>query len=168
MNSGFWNVPVEEGCKALAAFITPTGLFEFNIIPLGIKNSPAEFQRAMDSCFAPLLGENAFCYIDDIVICGQDFDSVLRRVELFLEQCRKTGFYLRLDKSEWFKDEVKYLGHVVGRTGIKVQEKKSRAIVNAPASTNKKELQSFLGMCGYLRPFTPPSSHTSRRRYSTC
>ncbi|EZG43184.1 RNA-directed DNA polymerase [Gregarina niphandrodes] len=90
MNSGFWHVPVGEGCKALTAFISPTGLFAFNVVPFGIKNSPAEFQRAIDSCFAPLLGENAFCYIDDIVICGQDFDSVLRRVKLFLEQCRKT------------------------------------------------------------------------------
>ncbi|EZG42848.1 Gag-pol polyprotein [Gregarina niphandrodes] len=113
----------------------------------------------MDSCFAPLLGDNAFCYIDDIVICGKDFEGVIQRVKLFLEQCRKTGFYLRLDKSEWFKNEVKYLGHVVGQHGIKVQEKKSKAIANAPAPTSKKELQSFLGMCGYLRPFIPKFSH---------
>ncbi|EZG42850.1 Gag-pol polyprotein, partial [Gregarina niphandrodes] len=86
MNSGFWNVPIEEGSKALTAFITPIGLFEFNVIPFGIKNSPAEFQRAMDSCFAPLLGDNAFCYIDDIVICGKDFEGVIQRVKLFLEQ----------------------------------------------------------------------------------
>ncbi|EZG42639.1 putative polymerase polyprotein, partial [Gregarina niphandrodes] len=58
-NSGFWNVPIEEGSKPLTAFITPTGLFEFNVIPFGIKNSPAEFQRAMDACFEPLLGDDA-------------------------------------------------------------------------------------------------------------
>ncbi|EZG42951.1 pol protein, partial [Gregarina niphandrodes] len=90
---------------ALPAFITPTGLFEFNVIPFGIKNSPAEFQRAMESSFAPLLGENAFAHIDNIVICGQDFHSVLQRVKLSPEQCRKPGFYLRMDGGGWFKDE---------------------------------------------------------------
>ncbi|EZG49000.1 putative retrovirus polyprotein [Gregarina niphandrodes] len=138
MNSGFWNVPIKEGCKALTAFITPIGLFE----SIRHKNSPAEFQRSIDSCFAPLLGENAFCYIDDIVICGQDFDSAPQRVKLLLEQCRKTGFYLRLDKSEWFKDEVKYLGHVVGQTGIKVQEKNPRAIVNAQPPTGRRSYKA--------------------------
>ncbi|EZG42664.1 putative enzymatic polyprotein [Gregarina niphandrodes] len=129
MNSGFWNVPIEEGSKPLTAFITPIGLFEFNVIPFGVKNSPAEFQRAMDACFEPLLGDDAFCYMDDIVICGDDFESVLAKVELFLQQCRKSGFYLRLDKSEWFKHQVKYLGHVVGTDGIKVQEKKTQTIL---------------------------------------
>ncbi|EZG55705.1 polyprotein, partial [Gregarina niphandrodes] len=99
-----------------AGFTTPIGLFELDVIPFGMKKSPAEFQRAMDSCFA--VEANAVCYIDDIVICGQDFDSVVQRVKL---QCMNTGFYLRLGRSEWFKDEVKSLGHVIGQTGIKVQ-----------------------------------------------
>ncbi|EZG56544.1 putative enzymatic polyprotein, partial [Gregarina niphandrodes] len=161
MNSGFWNVPIEEGSKPLTAFITPIGLFEFNVIPFGVKNSPAEFQRAMDACFEPLLGDDAFCYIDGIVICGDDFESVLAKVELFLKQCRKTGFYLRLDKSEWFKHQVKYLGRVVGTDGIKVQEKKTQTIVPARRPESRRGLQSFLGMCGYLRPFISRYSDTT-------
>ena len=161
MNAGFWNVPIEEGCKHLTAFVTPFGTFEFNVIPFGIKNSPPEFQRAMDLTFAPLLGDNAFVYIDDIVICGDEFEDVMVRIRSLLELCRKGGFYLRLDKSEWLKDEVRYLGHVVGRNGIKVQEKKVKNITSAIRPTTKKALQSFLGMAGYLRNFISHYAETT-------
>ncbi|EZG43052.1 RNA-directed DNA polymerase [Gregarina niphandrodes] len=124
MNSGFWNVPIEKGCKHLTAFITPIGLFEFNVVPFGIKNSPAGFQRAMDTCFAPMLSDDVFCYIDDVTICGNDPREILEQLRTFLGLCRGTGFYLRLDKSEWFKPEVAYLGHWVGSDGIRVQAKK--------------------------------------------
>ncbi|EZG43032.1 RNA-directed DNA polymerase [Gregarina niphandrodes] len=99
MNSGFWNVPIEKGCKHLTAFITPIVLFEFNIVPFGIKNSPARFQRAMDTCFAPTPSDDVFCYIDDVIMCGNDPREILEQLRTFLGLCRGTGFYLRLDKS---------------------------------------------------------------------
>ena len=135
MNKGFWNVPIEEGCRHLTAFITPFGLYEFNIIPFGIKNSPAEFQRAMDQAFAPILGENAFCYVDDIVFCGNTYEELFKSLDQFLLLCRSSAFYLRLDKSEWFKDKVNYLGHVVGKHGINVQQKKISTILDSPLPT---------------------------------
>lgn len=82
----------------------------------------------MDTAFRDVLGTNVFCYIDDIVICGGTEQEILNTTKRVLELCRSSGFYLRLDKSEWLKEEVKYLGHVVGRHGIKIQENKTRAI----------------------------------------
>ena len=154
MNAGFWNVPIEEGCKHLTAFITPIGLYEFNVIPFGIRNSPAEFQRAMDMAFAPVLGDNVYCYIDDIVLCADDLNELFVTLRKVLNLCRSSGFYLRLDKSEWVKKEVDYLGHVVGKNGIKVQKKKE-TLLGAPRPDSKKSLRSFLGMAGYLRGYIP-------------
>lgn len=71
MNSGFWNVPIEEGSKHLTAFLTSKGLYEFNVILFGIKNSPAEFQRAVDFPFAAIL-DTCVAYIDDLIICGNE------------------------------------------------------------------------------------------------
>ncbi|EZG42707.1 putative polymerase polyprotein [Gregarina niphandrodes] len=67
MSSGFWNVPIAEESKHLTAFVTPFGLLEFNVIPFGTKNSPAEFQRAMDMVFE-MLDDRTLCYINDIII----------------------------------------------------------------------------------------------------
>ncbi|EZG42641.1 RNA-directed DNA polymerase [Gregarina niphandrodes] len=107
MNSGFWNVPIAEESKHLTAFITPFELFEFNVIPFGINNSPAEFQRAMDMVFEEVLDDRTLCYIDDIIIATDTVPEMMQRLEKVLRLCRERGFHLRLDKSEWLKPEVK-------------------------------------------------------------
>ncbi|EZG58531.1 RNA-directed DNA polymerase, partial [Gregarina niphandrodes] len=106
MNSGFWNVPIAEESKRLTAFITPFGLFEFIVIPFGIKNSPAEFQRAMDICLRRCW-TTALCVT--LMISSWKTDTVpemMQRLEKVLRLRGERGFYLRLDKSEWLKTEV--------------------------------------------------------------
>ncbi|EZG43405.1 RNA-directed DNA polymerase [Gregarina niphandrodes] len=76
----FWNVPIAEESKDLTAFVTAFGLFEFNVIPFGIKNSPAEFQRAMDASFEEVLDSSTLCYIDDIVVAVDDEAGMLERI----------------------------------------------------------------------------------------
>ncbi|EZG57502.1 retrovirus polyprotein, partial [Gregarina niphandrodes] len=155
MNSGFRNVPIAEESKHLTAFVTPFGLFEFNVIPFGIKNSPAEFQRAMDMVFEEVLDDRTLCYIDDIIIATDRVPEMMQRLEKVLRLCTERGFHLRLDKSEWLMPEVKYLGHKIGRQGIARQERKIGNALNTPAPISRKELQSFLGAVGYVRPFIP-------------
>ncbi|EZG68594.1 putative retrotransposon protein [Gregarina niphandrodes] len=163
MNKGFWNIPLEEESKRFTAFITPSGLFEFNVLPFGIKNSPTAFQRAMDHVFGDLVGKNVFLYIDDVVICGDTKEEVLTLLEKVLQRTIISGFYLRLDKSEWMKPTVDYLGYQVGRDGIKVRNKSVKSVTEAAPPTNKAELQSFLGLVGYLRSFIPRyAEHTAR------
>ncbi|EZG68681.1 putative gag-pol polyprotein [Gregarina niphandrodes] len=125
MSSGFWNVPIGE----------------FNVIPFGIKNPPAEFQRAMDASFEEVLG----------TMDGEA--GMLDRIEKILWLCRANGFYPRLDESEWFKSEVRYLGHVTVKDGKRCQAKEIDALKNAAACSDKRSLQSFLGLVGCLRPF---------------
>ncbi|EZG43485.1 pol polyprotein [Gregarina niphandrodes] len=71
MNSGFWNVPIAQESKHLTAFATPFGLFEFKVMPFGIKSSPAEFQRAVDMVFEEVLDDPTPCYIDDTSTSGE-------------------------------------------------------------------------------------------------
>ena len=106
MNAGFWNAPIEEGSKHLTASITPIGLYELNVIPIGIRNSPAQFQRAMDMACAPLLGDNIYCYIDDVVLCADDLNELFVTLRQVLNLCRSSGFYLRLDKNKWVKEKL--------------------------------------------------------------
>eukprot|EP01071_Lankesteria_metandrocarpae_P013289 Lankesteria_metandrocarpae@DN6986_c0_g1_i1.p1 len=65
---GFWNIPLSPQNKKVTALLTHRGSFEFNVLPFGIKNSPTEFQRAMDAMFGDLCHKGVLCYIDDIVI----------------------------------------------------------------------------------------------------
>lgn len=155
LHSGFWNVPVAEECKHLTAFITPMGLFEFNVVPFGIRNSPAEFQRAMDQAFASIIGVNCFVYVDDVVICANTVEECVDRLEQFLKLCRETGFYIRLDKCEFLKQEINYLGFSVGEHGIRPQVKRVQDIARAEPPKSKSELRAFLGLAGQFRYFIP-------------
>ena len=154
-NWGFWNVPLEEECKPFTAFVTHRGTFEFNVIPFGIKNSPGEFQRAMDQAFTGMIGDHMNCYIDDIVIWGNTFDEVLVLLEKVLQRCCESGLFLKLSKSELFRSEVKLLGHVVGLKGIKPQESKVEALDRMGPPKDKSELRSLLGTASFHRRFVP-------------
>ena len=88
-NWGFWNVPLEEESKAYTAIVTHKGSFEFQVVPFGIKNSPGEYQRAMDLIFGDLYCKGVLCYIDDITIYSDEECSAPRNGRRSVEEvCR--------------------------------------------------------------------------------
>lgn len=98
---GFWNVPLAEECKAYTAIVMYRGTFEFNVIPFGIKNSPGEFQRAMDWLFSCLREAGVLCYIDDIIIFEGSWERHLCLLDKVLEISEKGGVYLNLEKGQY-------------------------------------------------------------------
>ena len=158
-NWGFWNVPLEELSKEYTAIVTNRGSFEFNVLPFGIKNSPSEYQRAMDIILGDKYAQGVLCYVDDIVIYANDEETIFHLLEWVLNQCCKSGLYLKLKKSELFKSEVTLLGHIVSVSGIRPHPKKIEAVQKAVAPRNKSEVRTFLGAASYLRKFVP---HFSR------
>lgn len=154
-NWGFWNIPIAEESKKFTALVTHMGSYEFNVLPFGIRNSPGEFQRAMDMILGDLYGKGLLCYVDDIVIYGQNEQAVLNLFEEVLRRCVHEGLFLKLSKSEWFKPEVRLLGHLVGRWGIKADPRKVEALTKAKAPKSRGVLRSFLGLASYLRRFVP-------------
>ena len=80
-NWGFWNVPLEEESMQYTAIVTYRGTFEYTVIPFGIKNSPGEFQRAMNVLFESVTNKGVLVYVDDIVIFAdtlEEHDRLLR------------------------------------------------------------------------------------------
>lgn len=152
---GFWNIPLEEGSKQYTAFISHRGMFEYNVLPFGIRNSPAAMQRAMDSIFGDLLHKGVLVYIDDIVMYADSLDEVFMLFEEVLTRCIEFGLFLKLKKSEFLKPVVKLLGHYVGADGIRPSTEKIKAIRESVAPRNRKELRSFLGLASYVRRFVP-------------
>lgn len=150
--NGFWNVKLDPESRPLTAFITHVGLFEFTVLPFGIKNSPAECQRALD--FALQHVNQCTRYVDDIVIYDDDLQEHLNRLQEVLKALRQNGFYIALNKSEFVKSKVRMLGHIVGTEGIEPDPSKIEAIQRSTAPTNQKELRQFLGMASFLRIYT--------------
>ncbi|KAL2081888.1 hypothetical protein ACEWY4_021706 [Coilia grayii] len=144
---------VEEKSRKYLTITTSKGLFCYNRLAFGITSAPATFQRAMDQVLQGL--SNVHCYLDDILITGQDRDQHLKNLDAVLGRLEEFGLRLQKEKCEFFKDSLEYLGHVIDAQGLHKSPEKVRAIVEAPAPTDVSQLRSFLGLINYYSRFIP-------------
>jgi hypothetical protein len=153
LTKGFWQIPMEEGSKAMLAMATPLGLYEPNFMPFGMKNAPAVFQREMQRVLKDRLGRGVMVFIDDILIFSATVEEHEQLVQWVLRRLQEEGYYAHPDKCEFFQREVSFLGHMVSERGVAVQQHKVKSIQGWPALTTRTEVRSFLGMTGYYRKF---------------
>lgn len=83
LRSGYWQVPMTEADRSKTAFVTPDGLYEFNVMPFGLCNAPATFERMMDSILRGLKWHTCLCYLDDVVVFSRDFSTQLQRLRRY-------------------------------------------------------------------------------------
>ncbi|XP_033761567.1 uncharacterized protein LOC117343335 [Pecten maximus] len=150
---GYWQVPLTERAKNVSAFVTPTGLYQYKVMPFGMRNAPATFQRLMNKMIANLEGTE--CYIDDVVIYSDTWEQHVKQVSAFMERMSEANLTINLVKSELCCATVQYLGHTVGLGQVKPVQAKVEAIDKFPIPSNRKEVMRFLGMAGFYRNFCP-------------
>ena len=148
---GYWQVPLSDRAKEIAAFVTPDGIYQPTMMSFGLRNAPASFQRLMNRVIAGL--DNTVAYIDDILVYSDTWSSHVRQLRALFDRLAAANLVVNLKKSEFAKATVTYLGHVVGQGKVLPHHAKVEAIVNFPVPTNKKEILRFLGMSGFYRKF---------------
>eukprot|EP00731_Ephydatia_muelleri_P012465 Em0006g1359a len=151
--TGYWQVEVADEDKEKTAFSTPEGLYQFEVMPFGLCNAPATFQRLMDKVLSGLKWYSCLVYIDDIVVVGDSFENHLYNLVGVLKRLREAGLKVKPSKCSLCQREVQYLGHVVSTEGISTDPTKVEAICNWPTPTCKQEIQRFLGLANYYRRF---------------
>ena len=157
--SGYWNIKLEEESSFLTTFNTPFGRYRFKRMPFGLVSAQDEFQRLIDEALGDLDG--VFSLIDDILITGRTIEEHDANLRAVLERCKKINLKLNRDKLVIGATEVKYFGHIIGADGLKPDPQKIEAINNMAAPTNKKELETMLGMVTYLSKFAPSLSEVT-------
>lgn len=162
LKSGYWQVPVAEQDRDKTAFVTPFGLYRFKRMPFGLKNAPATFQRLINRFKTGLPQIVILCYLDDIIVISQTFENHLTDLKQVFYHLASYNLIANREKCNFFKDEVKYLGHVITYYGIKVNPGKVSAINDMPAPKNVRHLKGFLQTCSWYRKFVPNFSEISR------
>ncbi|UYV67074.1 hypothetical protein LAZ67_4003826, partial [Cordylochernes scorpioides] len=153
LRSGYWQVEVEERDKEKTAFTTAHGLYEFNVMPFGLCNAPATFERNMENMLGNLRWQICLCYLDDVIIYSPDFPTHLKRLEAVFRCFRESNLRLNDKKCRFAFEELENLGYITSKHGIKPAEHNIKAVRNFPRPKKVKEVQSFLGMCSYYRKF---------------
>ncbi|KAL5457414.1 hypothetical protein EMCRGX_G034666 [Ephydatia muelleri] len=107
--SGYWQVEVEEADRQKTAFTTPEGLFEFKVMPFGLCNAPATFQRLMDRVLNDLKWTDCLVYFDDIVVVGRTFSEHLHCLGNVLTRLRQAGLKLQPKKCNFCQQKMRKL-----------------------------------------------------------
>ncbi|GFX71135.1 retrovirus-related Pol polyprotein from transposon 297 [Trichonephila clavipes] len=144
MLKGYWSIPMEDSSKHLTAFRTHRGQYQWNVLPFGLRNVAATYQRAM-SKVVRTISDFACAYIDDLAIFSETWEEHLNHLEEVSKRSEHFNFSVNLGKCEFARQKVKYLGHVIGSGRHSTDKERIKAIQNLQAPTTKKQLRSALG-----------------------
>uniref|UniRef100_A0A0N5B3V3 RNA-directed DNA polymerase n=1 Tax=Strongyloides papillosus TaxID=174720 RepID=A0A0N5B3V3_STREA len=152
LNSGFHQIPMNEADCRYFGIMKGNKVYEYTVIPQGMRNATQLFQRCMDL----ILGdeENVICYVDDILVFTENdptvhYDALSRIINKLLSY----DLSLNLSKSVFCAEELEYLGHVVTQEGRKMRDVAIQGVVNKNYPTSKKAMRQFLGAIGWYREF---------------
>ena len=140
--SGYWQVEVSEQDRPKTAY----SFIEFKVMPFGLCNAPATFQRLMDMVLAGVKWARSRClvYIDDIVVMGKSFHDHLLNLRVVMDKLREAGLKMKLSKCAFFRNEVIYLGHKISREAISTDPSKVDVVSKWSTPATVQELQRFL------------------------
>jgi hypothetical protein len=154
MQAVYWQVQMEEEDQEKTAIITKYGLFQYTVMPFGLVNAPATFQRCMELIFRGLQWNSLLIYLDDLVVySGDNYFEHFQKLDVVLTKLSKAGLKLKPKKCDSLQTQVLFLGHIVGKDGVQPNPELVTKILQWPEPQNKKDVQRILGLLNYYRRF---------------
>ena len=153
LRSGYHQIRISPEDVPKTAFRTRYGHFEFLVLPFGLTNAPGTFMHLMHQAFREHLDDFVLVFLDDILIFSKTLEEHEDHVRKVLDILRREKLYAKESKCEFFRTEVEFLGHMVGRDGVRMMEDKVKAIADWPEPKNVRDVRAFLGTAGYYRKF---------------
>jgi hypothetical protein len=155
IRTGYNNIRIKEGNEHKAAFKTNMGLFEPVVMPFGLRNAPAVFQRMMNTQFADLIATGKVqVYIDDILIATEDNPAVHRpMVCKVLDRLQEMDMYLKPSKCHFEVHKIEFLGMILENGTVTMDPIKVAGIAEWKEPKNVRDVQKFLGFCNFYQRF---------------
>jgi len=158
LSMGYYHIPLDKYSQGLCGTVMPWGIYQYQVLPMGISNAPDIFQSIMMRLLGDL--DYVHVYMDDILITSSGtFSDHMSKLSEVLKRLEKVGFRANVRKCTFAADRVEYLGYDISRQGIHPQPKKVEAILKMQPPTTKRQLRRFLGMVNYYRDMWQRRSH---------
>ena len=151
--SGYDQIRMHEDDQEKTSFITSQGLFYYRVMPFGLKNAGATYQRLMNRMFAPQIGRNVQVYVDNMLVKSRREEDHLEDLKETFDTLRSYNMKLNPGKCAFGVTAGKFLGFMVSQRGIEANPDKIRAIMEMKPSRNVKEVQSLSGKVAALNRF---------------
>ncbi|CAF1045914.1 unnamed protein product [Didymodactylos carnosus] len=154
LKSGFWQFPIREADKRKTAFITPFGLYHFNVLPQGLKNSPPTFQRVMTNVLQHCRNFS-MVYLDDIIVYSRTFEEHCQHLKQVFMALTKNNLQLNPPKCAIAQSQIDYLGHSISSTTVTPLKEKIKSILEIPEPKSLRQANKFIGALAWYRKFIP-------------
>nr|XP_051211175.1 uncharacterized protein LOC127328628 [Lolium perenne] len=152
-SSGYNQIKMDPEDAIDTAFRTPKGNFYYTVMPFGLKNVGATYQRAMTYILGDLIHQSVECYVDDMVVKTKERQDHKEDLRVVFERLRRHQLKMNPLKCAFAVQSGLFLGFVVHHRGIEIEPKKIKAILNMPPPCNLKELRALQGKLAYIRRF---------------
>ncbi|GFY31731.1 retrovirus-related Pol polyprotein from transposon 17.6 [Trichonephila clavipes] len=146
LRSGYFQMGVNPSDIVKIAFVTKNGTYAFRRMSFGLSGAAPNFQKAIIIILKPVIGKFVNVYMDDVIISSPSFTQHVKHLEEVFRLLHEAGLTLNKDKCKFCCEELKYLGLIINKEGIKTDETKVQAIVEMKPPRNSKEVSKFLGM----------------------
>ena len=156
--SGYNQIVMDENDQEKTSFITSRGLFCYKVMPFGLKNAGATYQRLMNRMFHDQIGRNVKVYVDDMLVKSKEENDHLDDLRETFETLRKYQMKLNPSKCAFGVYSGKFLGFMVSQRGIEANPDKIKAILEMQPPKTTKEVQRLTGRVAALNRFMSPSS----------
>lgn len=157
LREAYAQMEVAEESQEFLTINTHLGLFRYRRLIFGVSSAPTIFQSMMDQIITGLI--LVVCFIDDLLIGGETFEECMKNLIQVLERLNEFNVKIKLEKCNFFKRSVSYLGHEISGDGIRPNKQKVEAIANAPHPQNVSQVKSYLGLINYYGRFLPNLSN---------
>ena len=157
LGSAFWQVPLQKKDREKTGFACELGLYQWKMMPFGLCNATATFQRLMAQALTRVTkkyGNLVMCYVDDVVIATFTLEDHTDRLDEVFGCMKRAGLKCKPSKCEILRDSIKYLGRTVDRHGVRPDPEAVEAVLTWKAPRTDTQLMSFLGFANYYREFT--------------
>ena len=151
--SGYHQIPMHPPDAEKTSFITPHGLYCYNVMPFGLKNAGATYQRLVTKMFRPLLGTTMEVYIDDMLVKSKQRPDHATHLQQAFDLLREYGMKLNPLKCAFEVNAGRFLGFMVTQKGIEANHAQLKSILHSSAPSSKKEIQQLTGQFAALRRF---------------
>ena len=153
LGSAFWQVPLRKKDREKTGFACELGLYQWKMMPFGLCNATATFQRLMATFQRKKNGNLVMCYMDDVVIATPTLEDHIDRLDEVFGCMKRAGLKCKPSKCEILRDSIKYLGRMVDRHGVRPDPEAVEAVLTWKAPRTDTQLLSFLGFANYYREF---------------
>ncbi|MCI21844.1 gag-pol polyprotein, partial [Trifolium medium] len=165
--SGYNQIKMNPADAPYMAFMSNTCNYFYNVMPFGLKNVGATYQRLMDKVFSNQIGKNLEVYIDDMVVKTADDGEHDKDLADILQSVRKYNMRLNPAKCSFGVQAGKFLGFLLTHRGIEANPEKCQAIIDMRSPTSVKEVQQLTGRIAALSRFLSCSGEKAFHFFAT-